>query len=145
MEKINFQDYPNTTTPVNATNLNAIQNNAETSINAVDTKITNATTTEDFTSKITFNENVANNTKFIKMGKIVYVIFQGEGKTHSGGATLCTIPSGYRPANSVYAPFTKNNNAYGSLNIGTNGVMTVNMISSTSASGRIYANFTYII
>ena len=44
MQKINFQDYPNTTTPVNATNLNAIQSNAETSINEVDTKITTATT-----------------------------------------------------------------------------------------------------
>lgn len=33
MQKINFQDLPNTTTPINATNLNAMQTNAETAIN----------------------------------------------------------------------------------------------------------------
>ena len=35
MQKINFQNLPNTTTPINATNLNAIQTNAETAINGV--------------------------------------------------------------------------------------------------------------
>ena len=29
MQKINFQNLPNTTTPVNATNLNALQDNVE--------------------------------------------------------------------------------------------------------------------
>lgn len=100
---------------------------------------------EEFTSKVNFNESVANNTHFYRQGNVVYVHYQGAGKTHSDGATLCTIPSGYRPRKSAYAPFTKNNNAYGSLNVNTNGAMSVNMISSTSASGRIYANFTYII
>ena len=144
MQKINFQDYPNTTTPVNATNLNAIQSNAETSINEVDTKITTATTIEDFTSKVTFNESVANNTKFIKMGKVVYVLFQGEGKTHSNNTTLCTIPSGYRPSNQTYAVFSKNASAYGVIGLNTYGTMSVNLISSTTTSGRIYANFWYL-
>lgn len=44
MEKINFQDYPSTDTPVNATNLNLLQTNAETEINStksnLETKIT---------------------------------------------------------------------------------------------------------
>lgn len=35
MQKITFQNLPNTTTPINATNLNAIQTNAETAINDV--------------------------------------------------------------------------------------------------------------
>lgn len=35
MQKINFQNLPSTTTPINATNLNAIQTNAETAINGV--------------------------------------------------------------------------------------------------------------
>jgi hypothetical protein len=35
MTKINFQNLPNTTTPVNATNLNALQTNVETAINGV--------------------------------------------------------------------------------------------------------------
>lgn len=33
MQKINFQNLPNTTTPVNATNLNLLQTNVETAIN----------------------------------------------------------------------------------------------------------------
>jgi hypothetical protein len=41
MEKIDFKDYPDTTTPINAENLNTIQDNAEISINEVDTKNTN--------------------------------------------------------------------------------------------------------
>lgn len=41
MEKIDFKDYPDTTTPINADNLNIIQDNAEISINEVDTKNTN--------------------------------------------------------------------------------------------------------
>lgn len=35
MQKINFQDLPSTTTPINATNLNAIQTNAENAINSI--------------------------------------------------------------------------------------------------------------
>lgn len=42
MQKINFQNLPNTTTPINATNLNAIQTNAETAINNVDTELSKA-------------------------------------------------------------------------------------------------------
>lgn len=36
MQKINFQNLPNTTTPINATNLNAIQTNTENAINIYD-------------------------------------------------------------------------------------------------------------
>ena len=35
MQKITFEDLPSTNTPINATNLNAIQTNAETAINSV--------------------------------------------------------------------------------------------------------------
>ena len=35
MEKINFKDLPNTSTPINATNLNAIQTNTENAINGI--------------------------------------------------------------------------------------------------------------
>ena len=43
MQKINFQNLPDTTTPINATNLNAIQSNTETAINGVATDLTNYT------------------------------------------------------------------------------------------------------
>lgn len=35
MDKINFQNLPNTTTPVHATNLNTLQNNVENAINGI--------------------------------------------------------------------------------------------------------------
>ena len=41
MQKITFQDLPSTSTPINATNLNAIQNNTETAINSVSTNLSN--------------------------------------------------------------------------------------------------------
>ncbi len=41
MEKIDFKDYPDTTTPIDANNLNTMQDNVEASIIEVDTKNTN--------------------------------------------------------------------------------------------------------
>ena len=130
---------------LNGSSIKSKFNNIDTSISNLNTAVNNLETIEEFTSKVTFNESVANNTHFYRQGNVCHICFQGEGKTHSANATLCTIPNGYRPSKAVYAPFIKNNNAYGSINISTGGVMAVNMISSTSASGRIYANFTYII
>lgn len=43
MQKINFQDLPSTTTPLNAANLNAIQTNAESAINSVEDIAVNGT------------------------------------------------------------------------------------------------------
>lgn len=37
MDKINFQNLPNTTTPVNATNLNQLQDNIENTLNTYST------------------------------------------------------------------------------------------------------------
>lgn len=98
---------------------------------------------EEFTSKVSFNESVTGNTHFLKQGNMCYVYFQGEGKTHSNNQLIATIPSGYRPSKTIFAPFVVNAGAYGELVINTNGNINVNIISSTSVSGRIYANFTY--
>lgn len=98
----------------------------------------------DFTSSVSFNESSRGTCKFYKVGKIVYVQYQGQATTHNVNATLATIPASYRPSYQVVAPFTKNANAYGFISIASsNGVMSVGAISSTTASGRIYANFFY--
>lgn len=39
MEKINFEDYPSTNTPVNAANLNAVQTNVENAITLLETNV----------------------------------------------------------------------------------------------------------
>lgn len=46
MQKINFRDYPNTTTPVSASNLNALQSNVETELNTQSAAITSLQTHE---------------------------------------------------------------------------------------------------
>ena len=48
MEKIDFKDYPSTDTPINATNLNAIQNNVENVITPLETNVN--TINSDITS-----------------------------------------------------------------------------------------------
>ena len=143
MQKIEFRDYPDLTTPLNATNLNQVQTNVENEINSVSTSLNNKTDLVEFTSSVTFNESVASNTHFYKIGNMCYVYFQGEGKTHSNNQVIANVPSAYRPSKSFYAPFVVNEKAYGNLSIGPNGNITINMISSTTTSGRIYANFSY--
>lgn len=98
---------------------------------------------EDFTSKVTFRESVAT-AKFYRVGKIVHVQYQGASTTHSTNAILAVIPSEYQPSYLVVAPFVKNANSYGCLFI-NNDSLYVAAISSTSNSGRIYANFTYYL
>ena len=98
---------------------------------------------EDFTSKVTFRESVAT-AKFYRVGKTVHVQYQGASTTHSTNAILAVIPSEYRPSYLVVAPFVKNANSYGCLFI-NNDSLYVAAISSTSSSGRIYANFTYYL
>lgn len=47
MQKINFQDLPSTTTPINSTNLNAMQTNAENAINEITNTLGTITTQYD--------------------------------------------------------------------------------------------------
>lgn len=60
MEKINFQSYPNTTTPINDTNLNQLQTNVENSINP------NATVDANGWTVLTFD----NYKEYLKKGTV---------------------------------------------------------------------------
>lgn len=129
----------------NADNIGDLTTLNTTNKTSVVNAVNEINTTEDFTSQITFNESVTTNTKFYKKGNVVYVAFQGQGKTHSANTVIATIPEGYRPSYQVHVPFVKNNTAYGTLQLLPAGTFQVGQISSTTANGRIYANFTYII
>lgn len=132
MELIEFKELPDESTPASVPNIN---NNFK-----------YLDTAEEITNQITFNETVTGNTHFYKRGKEITVFIQGESKTHSASDVIVSnIPSGYRPEKSLFVPFIKNNAAYGILQINSNGTITVNTISSTSATGRIYASFVYYI
>ena len=47
MEKLDFKDYPNLTTPINSSNLNKLQENVESAINSSNTNISNIETNID--------------------------------------------------------------------------------------------------
>ena len=59
MEKINFENKPSTNTPINATNLNTLQNNIENAINEY-LPITLFENESGLTGNITLNDNVSN-------------------------------------------------------------------------------------
>jgi len=94
----------------------------------------------DITSKCTSFEggSAPANTKVYYNNTSVVIYYQGVSGTHEMGDALFTLPEGFRPSNNIYVPFTKNGVAYGTVQIGTNGAVAVNQISSTTASGRIY-------
>lgn len=92
MQKINFQDLPNTTTPISASNLNQVQTNVE---NAID---------ELNTPTITTSGNIT----YIKYGNIVIMNGKLPSNTQSGTVTLLYTSKykfgfgfvGYYPPNS---------------------------------------------
>lgn len=99
----------------------------------------------EITSEFTFNETVAENTHIFKSGKFIYVFYQGEGKAHTGGTSLVSIPSSYLPSNAFFVPFTKmSGGVVGTLNVNPEGYINVGQISNTTTVGRIYAAFVYI-
>ena len=100
---------------------------------------------EEFTEKVNFSGGSAVNSHFYKKGNMVYFLYQGQGKTHSAGDVLFTVPSKYKPKYQTHFPFVKNNQAYGTVSFSeVTGIANVNMISS-SANGRIYINGIYTI
>lgn len=65
MEKINFKNLPDTSTPLNAENLNQLQANVENAINEVEGI--------DYTSQCEFTGCTLNAGKIYKIGKLVFV------------------------------------------------------------------------
>ena len=94
------------------------------------------------TSTVTFNESYANCRVFLKDGW-VHISYQGENKTHSASEVVFVLPTGLRPAATEFVPFTVNTGAFGVLFIYANGNATVNQVSDSTVSGRIYFSTTY--
>lgn len=99
---------------------------------------------EDKMSECSNAENYVN-AHIYTDGDIVSIVYQGESKTHSGGTKLFDLPAGYAPASNLFIPFSKNVGAYGQVQVNSSGSVTVNAISDTSLSGRIYFECTYPI
>ena len=102
------------------------------------------TNTEEITSQVTWNESISGtNTRVYFKNNVVYLNYQGESKTHSGGDVLFTLPSGYRPLNLLYTPFVVNGATFGNFEIAKNGQAKINQINDSTATGRIYATVSF--
>lgn len=75
MQKINFQNLPNTTTPVNATNMNQLQTNVENAINGIVEEGTWTPTINALTETAPTVTYTSHEGKYKKIGKIVFISF----------------------------------------------------------------------
>ena len=62
MQKINFENKPSTVSPINATNLNALQDNVENAIN----ELVSSLEFKDYTSQCTFKNCTLKSGKILK-------------------------------------------------------------------------------
>lgn len=128
MQKITFEDLPSTNTPINANNLNQVQDNVET---ALDKKLTNEVV----------NQTISSAT-FYKMGKLVIVSgwFVLNASTGSFTAPYKPITRTWAAANGVTnTASASSSNGYIDLN--TNGSITITM---TSAVTYCTTSFCYL-
>lgn len=163
-----LQDF-STVTPAGGNNLLIVQSQGQglATINTVGQKIANDTTmsglnttskklvgainevnnksnSSNITSQVTWNEDYSNARVTAKDG-FVHITYQGESTTHSASTVLAVLPQNYRPLSTIFIPFVKNAVAYGNVFIYTNGNVTINQISSTTATGRIYFSTSFPI
>lgn len=84
MQKINFENKPDTSSPINASNLNALQDNIEDAIDEVDNKLPsiitfNKITNLNLNAGDTYQLNLPANTLFVEP------LVASSGSTESGG------------------------------------------------------------
>ena len=105
MEKINFNDLPNTDTPINSSNLNQLQTNVESAINEIGES--GSWTPSIGADGETFPTVTYGNRRglYKKIGKMVYVEFYVDGKiTALNGTNNYAIVNGL--------PFSVHSNSY---------------------------------
>ena len=103
---------------------------------------------EDFTSKVTFDEGTPANTQFVRIGRMIFISYQGPFATHYGGMTIFTLPEGYRPVNLYIAGnFTLGGGSMvcGNFIIQTDGKCNIVTIPNNTPNVRIYINIAFII
>lgn len=142
MDKINFQNLPNTTTAVNATNLNQVQTNVENEFN----KIENYSSTEKIIGKW-----IDNSTLYRKV--IEYGWDSAIG--NSSGVTNISIPhniSSFRALTNLYAtiqgryslPVMGNNNAASLISAVDNTNVNFRIINDTWGANTITIILEYV-
>lgn len=118
-------------------------------INELNTKLSDLSV-HDVKSQITWNESTASGTGVYRVGKMVFLTYQGASLAHSNGDTLFTIPSALRPIQNYEVSFVAADGssikATGFCHIySSSGNCNVGGISDTSVSGRIYFSVAFPI
>ena len=117
MQKINFQNLPNTTTPVNATNLNQLQTNVESEING-----------RDYRQSFTIS---ANSSKTLTFSSNSFVILFSGRATLAGAHTVYII-TGYGAGGTDRYSYTKlEGNSSGHISFSISG-QTITVANSSS-------------
>ena len=142
MQKINFQNLPNTTTPINATNLNAIQTNAENAINLkADTSSLSTVATSGSYADLTNKPTIPTNSDFTLNGL--------SEKSYNNLTDKPTIPTvnnatlTIQKNGSNVATFTANASSNVTANIEVPSVSTGSSVVSRS-SGAALEGSTYV-
>ena len=103
---------------------------------------------EDFTSKVTFNEGTPANTQFVRIGRMIFISYQGPFHSHTAGMTIFTLPEGYRPVNlQIVGNFTLGGASMvaGNFNIQTDGKCNIVTIPGNAGNVRIYINLSFVL
>lgn len=138
MEKIDFKNYPDESTPLSAENLNQLQTNTEEAINEVNENLTVGSGWIDleFSSNFeNYSGTASNNPKYRRIGKIV--MLQGlatpvnKTPANSSQVELFTIPEEIRPSKEFYQLCQGTGNNKWLLTIEKNGVVTFSRYGTT--------------
>lgn len=124
MQKINFENLPSTNTPINATNLNAIQNNTESAINSVISTIASLISIDylnDVEGSITIG-NIA-----IEWGVVQVTPSYGSSPNFYGSAQV-NFRNTYKKAPGMFA----------NLGAGYTSVQNVATINVSTTSGNVW-------
>lgn len=97
MQKINFQNLPNTTTPVNANDLNQLQTNVENAINGL---FENGSWTPVMdNANVTYERQIG---RYYKINNLVYVFFELQGTINSVDSPAYAFISGLPYTTTTY-------------------------------------------
>ena len=138
MEKIDFKNYPDESTPLSAENLNQLQTNTEKAINEVNENLTVGSGWVDleFSSDFeNYNGTASNNPKYRKIGNIV--MLQGlatpvaKTPADSSQLELFTIPEEARPKKVFYQLCQGTGSNKWFLTVNTNGAVTFSRYGTT--------------
>ena len=157
MQRIDFKNYPDESTPLSAENLNQLQANTEEAINEINDNLTVGSGWIDleFSSNFeNYNGIASNNPKYRKIGNIV--MLQGlatpveKTPADSTQVELFTIPEEIRPSKEFYQVCQGTGNNKWLLTVNTNGSVSfsrygITDLTSANPGNWLPFNITYFV